>query len=86
MPLFAYTPSIPDAPTTFFGPKKKAKKANFEAFTLVQASLVPNDLGLFWPILSHFRAFWGYFSGDPLKTRFLGEMQLMHRVYAKPTF
>ena len=46
-----------DAPTTFFGKKKKANKANFEAFTLVQASLMPNDLGLFWPILAYFRPF-----------------------------
>ena len=38
MPLFVYNPSIPDALTTFFG-QKKGKTANFDAFTLGQASL-----------------------------------------------
>ena len=64
MPLFVYNPTIPDAPTTFFG-HFFFKKAYFDVFTLVQASLMPSDFGLFWPILGYFSLFWAIFPGTP---------------------
>ena len=69
MPLFVYNPTIP-TPQPHFLAKKKLKKAYFDVFTLVQASLMPSDFGLFWPILGYFSLFWAICPGTPFKHDF----------------
>ena len=62
------------------------KKAYFDVFTLVQASLMPSDFGLFWPILGYFSLFCAIFRVRDSRVRSVSSFWAHPILFGSPDF